>query len=59
MQSGPDHEHPAGGDPRRGGAATAAFGWRDMKTTLEQRPLYHRLEDRIRAHISSAGWPYS
>jgi hypothetical protein len=26
-------------------------GWRDMKTTLELRPLYHRLEDRIRAHV--------
>ncbi len=25
-------------------------GWRDMKTTLELRPVYHRLEDRIRAH---------
>src|SRR5207244_4519638 len=24
-------------------------GWRDMKTTL--RPVYHRLEDRIRAHV--------
>lgn len=26
-------------------------GWRDMKTTLDLRPLYHRREDRIRAHI--------
>lgn len=26
-------------------------GWRDMKTTLEPRPVYHRLEDRIRAHV--------
>jgi len=26
-------------------------GWRDMKTTLELRPVYHRLEDRIRAHV--------
>ena len=26
-------------------------GWRDMKTTLELRPVYHRKEDRIRAHI--------
>ena len=25
--------------------------WRDMKTTLELRPVYHRKEDRIRAHI--------
>jgi len=24
---------------------------RDMKTTLELRPVYHRLEDRIRAHV--------
>jgi transposase len=26
-------------------------GWRDMKTSLELRPVYHRLEDRIRAHV--------
>ena len=26
-------------------------GWRDMKTTLELRPVYHRLEERIRAHV--------
>jgi hypothetical protein len=26
-------------------------GWRDMKTTLELRPVYHRLEDRIRSHV--------
>jgi hypothetical protein len=26
-------------------------GWRDMKTILELRPVYHRLEDRIRAHV--------
>jgi hypothetical protein len=26
-------------------------GWRDMKTTLELRPVYHRKEERIRAHI--------
>jgi hypothetical protein len=25
-------------------------GWRDMKTTLDLRPVYHRKEDRIRAH---------
>ena len=25
-------------------------GWRDMKTTLELRPVYHRTEDRTRAH---------
>jgi hypothetical protein len=26
-------------------------GWRDMKQVLDLRPVYHRLEDRIRAHI--------
>ena len=26
-------------------------GWRDMKTTLELRPVYHRVEERIRAHV--------
>ena len=26
-------------------------GWRDMNTTFELRPVYHRLEDRIRAHL--------
>jgi len=26
-------------------------GWRDMKTTLELRPVYHRREDRIRSHV--------
>jgi hypothetical protein len=26
-------------------------GWRDMKTHLQLRPVYHRLEDRIRAHV--------
>jgi transposase len=26
-------------------------GWRDMKTTLELRPVYHRKAERIRAHI--------
>ncbi len=26
-------------------------GWRDMKSTLQLRPVYHRLEDRIRAHV--------
>ena len=25
--------------------------WRDMKTTLDLRPVHHRNEDRIRAHI--------
>jgi Transposase DDE domain len=26
-------------------------GWRDLKTDLELRPVYHRLEHRIRAHV--------
>jgi hypothetical protein len=26
-------------------------GWRDLKTHLELRPIYHRLEERIRAHV--------
>jgi Transposase DDE domain len=26
-------------------------GWRDMKSVLDLRPVYHRLEDRIRAHV--------
>ena len=26
-------------------------GWRDMKSTLDLRPVYHHLERRIRAHI--------
>jgi hypothetical protein len=26
-------------------------GWRDMKTTLDLRPVFHRLADRIRAHV--------
>lgn len=26
-------------------------GWRDMKSTLDLRPVYHRKEDRIRAHV--------
>ena len=30
--------------------------WRDMKTTLDLRPVYHRQEDRIRAQSCSAGW---
>jgi len=33
-------------------------GWRDMKTILDLRPVYHRLEDRIRAHVLLCGWPY-
>lgn len=26
-------------------------GWRDMKQILDLRPVYHRLEERIRAHV--------
>jgi hypothetical protein len=26
-------------------------GWRSLKTELDLRPVYHRLEDRIRAHV--------
>ena len=26
-------------------------GWRDMKTTLDLRPVHHHKEDRIRAHV--------
>ena len=26
-------------------------GWRDMKSTLELRPVYHHLQRRIRAHV--------
>ncbi len=26
-------------------------GWRDMKQVLELRPVYHRLDERIRAHV--------
>jgi hypothetical protein len=26
-------------------------GWRDMKSTLDMRPVYHHLERRIRAHV--------
>src|SRR6266508_1028399 len=26
-------------------------GWRDMKQVLDLRPVYHRKEDRIRAHV--------
>jgi IS4 transposase len=29
----------------------AERGFRDLKTTLELRPIYHRLEHRIRAHV--------
>ena len=26
-------------------------GWRDIKQIIDLRPIYHRLEDRIRAHV--------
>ena len=26
-------------------------GWRDLKSTIDLRPVYHRREDRIRAHV--------
>ena len=26
-------------------------GWRDMKQVIDLRPVYHRREDRIRAHV--------
>ncbi|MFI7145860.1 hypothetical protein ACIBO2_13155 [Nonomuraea sp. NPDC050022] len=26
-------------------------GWRDMKQVINLRPAYHRLEERIRAHV--------
>jgi len=26
-------------------------GWRSLKTSLDLRPVYHRLEERIRAHV--------
>jgi hypothetical protein len=26
-------------------------GWRDMKSIIDMRPVYHRAEDRIRAHV--------
>jgi hypothetical protein len=47
-------------DPSLSGADIAAGykqlleverGWRDMKTYLDLRPVYHRKEERIRAHV--------
>ena len=29
----------------------AERGWRDMKSTLDMRPVYHRREDRIESHV--------
>ena len=31
--------------------AEVEAGWREMKHTLDLRPVYHRLADRIRAHV--------
>ena len=31
-------------------------GWRDLKSSLGLRPVFHYREDRIRAHIHCAGW---
>ena len=30
---------------------TVERGWRDMKQIIDLRPIYHRREDRIRAHV--------
>jgi hypothetical protein len=27
-------------------------GWRDLKQVIDLRPVYHRREDRIRAHVT-------
>ena len=32
-------------------------GWRDMKQILDLRPVYHRREDRIRAHVIAPARP--
>ncbi len=29
----------------------AERGWRDLKSTIDMRPVYHRREDRIQAHV--------
>jgi hypothetical protein len=29
----------------------AERGWRDMKSTIDMRPVYHRREDRIESHV--------
>jgi hypothetical protein len=33
-------------------AALVERGWRDMKQIIDLRPVYHHLEDRIRAHVT-------
>lgn len=36
------------------GLYEAERGWRDLKSTIDLRPVYHRREDRIRAHVQPA-----
>lgn len=38
------------------GLYEAERGWRDLKSTIDLRPVYHHREDRIRAHIQLQ-WP--
>lgn len=33
------------------GLYEAERGWRDLKSTIDLRPVYHRKEDRVRAHV--------
>jgi hypothetical protein len=33
------------------GLYEAERGWRDLKSTVDLRPVYHRRDDRIRAHV--------
>ena len=33
------------------GLYEAERGWRDLKSTIDLRPIYHHREDRIRAHV--------
>ncbi|MGH8241212.1 MAG: IS1634 family transposase, partial [Steroidobacteraceae bacterium] len=33
------------------GLYEAERGWRDLKSSIDLRPVYHRREDRIRAHV--------
>lgn len=33
------------------GVRAELLPWRDMKQILDLRPIYHRLEERIRAHV--------
>jgi transposase len=34
----------------------AERAFRTMKTSLDLRPVYHRLDQRIHAHVLCAGW---